>query len=81
MATTAIPGTRASEAAPIRCDVDDDFPEDLEGLSTVELHVLHSRVVLQLDHEYLDLEDPHPVTMDRHALVARLLRSRESPTG
>ncbi|MEH0109529.1 hypothetical protein V6N00_07395 [Tersicoccus sp. MR15.9] len=70
--------TETTSSESIRCMVDDDFPEDLDGLSTAELHVLHSRVVMQLDHEYLELEDPHPVTMDRHACVARLLRMREA---
>ncbi|MUN63871.1 hypothetical protein GMA12_12110 [Kocuria sediminis] len=50
------------------------FPAELSALSLVELQVLHSRVVCQLEHEYLTGPDgPHPVTQDRHdELVAEL---------
>lgn len=53
---------------------DCDFPASLSTLTLVELQVLHSRVVCQLEHEYLTNADgPHPVTQDRHEeLVAEL---------
>ena len=62
---------------------DDDFPAELSALSLVELQVLHSRVVCQLEHEYLVNPDgPHPVTQDRHEeLVAALEARRDAAPG
>ncbi|MFF0990508.1 hypothetical protein [Kocuria nitroreducens] len=62
---------------------DCDFPGDLSALPLVELQVLHSRIVCQLEHEYLvNADGPHPVTQDRHEeLVAALEARREAAPG
>lgn len=62
---------------------DCDFPGELAALPLVELQVLHSRVVCQLEHEYLVNPDgPHPVTQDRHEeLVAELEARRGAASG
>ncbi|MFI7496085.1 hypothetical protein ACH9D2_15385 [Kocuria sp. M4R2S49] len=62
---------------------DCDFPGELSALSLVELQVLHSRVVCQLEHEYLvNADGPHPVTQDRHEeLVAELEARRDTAPG
>ncbi|PLC10841.1 hypothetical protein AUQ48_16085 [Kocuria flava] len=53
---------------------EEEFPTALSELPVLEIHVLHSRVCRQLDHEYLtDPAGAHPVTLDRHhELVAEL---------
>lgn len=57
-----------------------DFPADLSVLSLVELQVLHSRVVCQLEREYLvNADGPHPVTQDRHEELVAELESRGRP--
>lgn len=58
-----------------------NFPGELGELSLTHLQVLHSRVCLQLDSEYLGSPDgAHPVTLDRHQeLVAELATRRSSP--
>lgn len=62
---------------------DCDFPAELSALSLVELQVLHSRVVCQLEHEYLvNTDGPHPVTQDRHEeLVAELEARQDADPG
>ena len=62
---------------------DCDFPAELSALSLVELQVLHSRVVCQLEHEYLvNTDGPHPVTQDRHEeLGAELAARRDTALG
>ena len=62
---------------------DCDFPAELSALPLVELQVLHSRVVCQLEHEYLlNTDGPHPVTQDRHEeLVAALEARRDAAPG
>lgn len=62
---------------------DCDFPAELSALPLVELQVLHSRVVCQLEHEYLvNTDGPHPVTQDRHEeLVAELEARRDAAPG
>lgn len=53
------------------------FPAELAELSLTELQVLHSRIVCQLEHEYLTEPDgPHPVTQDRHEELVAELESR-----
>jgi hypothetical protein len=50
------------------------FPATLEGLTVEELQILHSRLCLQLDHEYLtDPAGPHPVSLDRYRQVVTAL--------
>ncbi|GAA1757863.1 hypothetical protein [Kocuria aegyptia] len=57
---------------------DAEFPAELSALSLVELQVLHSRVVCQLEHEYLVNPDgPHPVTQDRHEELSAELEARQ----
>ena len=57
----------------------EDFPEDLTGLGTAELQVLHSRITRQLDHDWLtDPVGPHPVTMDRGLELAAELDARDT---
>jgi hypothetical protein len=59
---------------------DGDFPPELSALSLVDLQVLHSRVVCQLEHEYLVNPDgPHPVTQDRHEELVAELEARRDP--
>lgn len=61
----------------------EDFPDELAELTLTQLQVLHSRVRLQLDSEYLGSPDgAHPVTLDRHQdLVAELATRRNRPAG
>lgn len=68
-----------------RCDTclgpECDFPSELSALPLVELQVLHSRVVCQLEREYLaDPGGPHPVTQDRHEELVAELEAREGTT-
>lgn len=54
------------------------FPEEPATLSLAELQVLHSRLVCQLDREYLENpEGPHPVTQDRYEEVVAELGRRD----
>ncbi|MGQ1795828.1 hypothetical protein ACT4S5_01615 [Kocuria oceani] len=58
---------------------EEDFPEDLDGLSMTDLQVLHSRVTRQLDHDYLtDPAGPHFVTMDRRQELLTELDARNT---
>ncbi|MEX5270673.1 hypothetical protein [Kocuria sabuli] len=61
----------------------EDLPDELAELTLTQLQVLHSRVCLQLDSEYLGSPDgAHPVTLDRHQeLVAELATRRNRPAG
>ncbi|GGC81914.1 hypothetical protein GCM10011512_05840 [Tersicoccus solisilvae] len=54
----------------------DPFP-DLAVLSLHDLQVLHSRVARQQELEYLQLEGPHPVTLDRLDELTRALDSQD----
>ena len=66
-ATTGGTGLEATE----------DFPTDVTGLSLTELHVLHSKLCRQLDHETLtDPAGPNPLTQDRHQEVVAELDTR-----
>lgn len=66
-ATTGGTGLEATE----------DFPADVAGLSLTQLHVLHSKLSRQLDHETLvDPAGPHPLTQDRHQEVVAELDAR-----
>lgn len=62
-------------------DPSGNFPDELAELTLAHLQVLHSRVCLQLDSEYLGSPDgAHPVTLDRRQeLVAELATRRTSP--
>ncbi len=53
------------------------FPLDLSGLSTLELHVLNSRVSRQREREYLSLEGPHSETEERFCLLGAELDARQ----
>lgn len=60
-------------------DPGEDFPAVLAELTLVELQVLHSRVCVQLDSEYLGVSGgAHPVTLDRHQELVAELAVRES---
>lgn len=60
-------------------DPGEDFPAVLAELTLVELQVLHSRVCVQLDSEYLEVVGgAHPVTLDRHHELVAELALRES---
>lgn len=61
---------------------EEDFPGVLAALSLTHLQVLHSRICLQLHHEYLEApQGAHPVTLDRHQeLVAELATRRSCPS-
>lgn len=41
------------------------FPLDLSGVSTVDLHILNSRVSRQREREYLTANGPHSETEER----------------
>lgn len=56
------------------------FPDDVAGLSTLELHVWHSRIRLQLDQDTADPAGPHPLTWDRHLDLVAELAARGSWT-
>lgn len=60
---------------------EEDFPGVLAELSLTHLQVLHSRICLQLHHEYLNApQGAHPATLDRHQeLVAELATRRSCP--
>ena len=66
-ATTGGTGLEATE----------EFPADVADLSLTELHVLHSKLCRQLDHETLTNPDgSHPLTQDRHQEVVAELDIR-----
>lgn len=51
----------------------DSFPLDLSGISTLELHVLNSRICRQREWEYASVSGPHSETEERfHELQAEL---------
>ncbi|OMH34859.1 hypothetical protein [Tersicoccus sp. Bi-70] len=54
----------------------DPFP-DLTVLTLRDLQILHSRVARQREAEYLTLEGPHPVTLDRLEELTRVLDSQD----
>lgn len=55
----------------------EDFPTDVVDLPLTELHVLHSKLCRQLDHETLtNPAGPHPLTQDRHQEVVAELDTR-----
>jgi hypothetical protein len=69
--TSAAPGSRLGP--------EEHFPEDLSELGTAALQVLHSRIVRQLDHDYLtDPAGPHPATIDRCSEVGAELDARDA---
>ncbi|MEX5294703.1 hypothetical protein QYM41_05400 [Kocuria sp. CPCC 205268] len=76
-------GTGSSRDCDTCLGPDCEFPADLRTLALVELQVLHSRVVCQLEQEYLiNADGPHPVTQDRHEeLVAELEARRDAASG
>lgn len=67
-------GVGTSKSARSLLAPEEEFPMSLGELTVLELHVLHSRICRQLDHEYLtDPAGAHPATLDRHLeLVAEL---------
>ena len=66
-----VPGADPTSLTP-----EEPFPEELLGLSLVQLQVLHSRVSRRLEQEYLSLEGPHPLTVDRLQCLGVELDSR-----
>ena len=55
----------------------EEFPADVAGLSLTQLHVLHSKLCRQLDHETLTHPaGAHPLTQDRHQEVVSELDAR-----
>ncbi|MEH0108452.1 hypothetical protein V6N00_01820 [Tersicoccus sp. MR15.9] len=54
----------------------DPFP-DLTVLTLGDLQILHSRAARQREAEYLSLEGPHPVTLDRLEELSRILDARD----
>jgi hypothetical protein len=81
--TRSGPGTGtpvpASAAPGSRLGPEGDFPEDLSELGMAALQVLHSRIVRQLDHDYLtDPAGPHPATIDRCSEVGAELDARDA---
>ena len=62
-------------------EVTEEFPPDVAGLSLTELHVLHSKLCRQLDHETLtNPAGPNPLTQDRHQEVVAELDTRAAET-
>ena len=58
-------------------ETSENFPADLAGLPLTQLHVLHSKLCRQLDHETLTgPTGPHPITQDRHQQVVAQLDTR-----
>jgi hypothetical protein len=55
----------------------DAFPTALAELGLAELHVLHSRITRQLEHEHIDPAGPHPVTLDRAQELVEELDTRQ----
>lgn len=54
------------------------FPADLTELTSIELHVLHSKVGRQLDREYLTTPSgAHPLTLERYRELTVELDARE----
>ncbi|MFI7481864.1 hypothetical protein ACH9EU_05535 [Kocuria sp. M1R5S2] len=71
------PGHTVNGRCNTRLAPDREFPAELAALTLVELQVLHSRIVCQLEHEHLELPDgPHPVTRDRHEEIVVELGAR-----
>lgn len=56
----------------------DSFPEDLVPLEDIEIHVLHSRLQRQLDHEYAQNLEADPETVFRHEEVLEELDRRDA---
>lgn len=63
--TTDIPPSPGLEPTQTYLDSDGLFPLDLSGVSTVELHILNSRVSRQREREYLTADGPHSETEER----------------
>lgn len=58
----------------------DLFPEDLTALEPVELHLLHSRVLRQVDYEYAHDVEVNPETEFRAADIAEEFERRDMTT-
>ncbi|OMH29307.1 hypothetical protein BKD30_01045 [Tersicoccus phoenicis] len=58
-----------------------DVLPELGTLPLRDLQVLHSRVARQREREYMTLDGPHPVTLDRLDELTRALDAREQREG
>lgn len=73
-----VPPPRSPESSSTCLPPDDPFPTALADLELVELHVLHSRIVRQLDREYrTGPAGPHPVSLDRAQELTAELDARQ----
>lgn len=75
--TADIPPITRFEPTETFLEPDGLFPLDLSGLSTLELHVLNSRVSRQREREFLSLDGPHSETEERFHLLGVELDSRQ----
>lgn len=75
--TADIPPITHFEPTETFLEPDGLFPLDLSGLSTLELHVLNSRVSRQREREFLSLDGPHSETEERFHLLGLELDARQ----
>lgn len=84
--TAELPAVRDILSAPSRRPAGNTYLRPAEAfpdpavLGLHDLQVLHSRVARQREWEYLTLDGPHPVTLDRLEELSRALDARD-PTG
>lgn len=79
-AVIAGPAATAPAVARTRLSPEEPFPAEVTALPLAQLQVLHSRVCLQLEDEYLQApEGAHPVTLERHQDLVHALAAHQGP--